>query len=174
MLTIGTRLGPMKSSRRLAPAAWAKCIARATPSSGATWRSRSCRARSPPTPIDWRASSAKRACWPRSTTRTSARSTASRRAADVRALVLELVEGQTLAERIARGPLRCDGGAGDRAADRRCARGGAREGHRSSRPEAGQHQGHARGRGEGPRLRAGQSCRPATGVSRRPHRVADR
>ena len=43
----------------------------ATPSSTATSRSRCCRRRSPPIRIGWRASSAKRRCWPRSTTRTS-------------------------------------------------------------------------------------------------------
>ncbi len=44
-------------------------------------------------PIASRASSAKRACSPRSIIRTSARSTASRSASGVHALVLELVEG---------------------------------------------------------------------------------
>ena len=57
-----------------------------------------------------------------------------------RALVLELVEGPTLADRIARGPHRDRRGAADRRADRRCARCRARAGHRASRPEAGEHQ----------------------------------
>ncbi len=41
-------------------------------------------------------------------------------------------------------PLAAGRSAADRAADRRRARGGAREGHRPPRPEAGQHQDHAR------------------------------
>ena len=52
-----------------------------------------------PTPIGWRASNARRACWRRSITRTSACCTASKRAADSGA-VLELVEGETLADRL--------------------------------------------------------------------------
>ena len=54
------------------------------------------------------ASIARRACWPRSTIPTSGRSTESferrrrKPGSSVRALVLELVEGETLAERLAR------------------------------------------------------------------------
>ena len=58
-------------------------------------------------------------------------------------------------------------GAADRAADRRRARGRARAGHRSSRSEAGQHQGPRRRHGEGARLRprqgAGARARPGAG-----------
>ena len=61
----------------------------------------------------------------------------------VRALVLELVEGPTLAERLARGALPARRSADDRPADRRGARGRARAGHRPSRSEAREHQGHA-------------------------------
>ena len=50
-------------------------------------------------------------------------------------------------------------GAGDRATDRRGARGGAREGHRSPRSQAGEHQGPLRRHGQGARLRSGQGCR---------------
>ncbi len=57
------------------------------------------------TPSGSRASSAKRACSRRSIIRTSARSTASRSRTACRRFVLELVEGQTLADRVAPGPL---------------------------------------------------------------------
>ena len=45
--------------------------------------------------------------------------------------------------------------------DRRGARGRARAGHHPSRPQAGEHQGHARRHGEGARLRAGEGARTA-------------
>ena len=51
---------PYRSSPRLAPAGWARCIARGTRSSIATSRSRSCPSRSPRIPSGSRASSAKR------------------------------------------------------------------------------------------------------------------
>ena len=74
----------------------------------------------------------------------------------VRALVLELVEGDTLADRIAQGRPRGQRGPPHRAADRRRARGGAREGHHSPRSETRQHQDHAGWRRQGPRLRPGE------------------
>ena len=109
---------------------------------------------------------------------TSARSTASRKPSGVRALVLELVEGETLAERHrARADSR-QRSAGDRAADCRRARGGAREGHRPPRPEAGQHQDHAGRHREGARLRPGEGDRRArarhgSSRSRRRSRAVD-
>ena len=79
----------------------------------------------------------------------------------VHALVLELVEGPTLADRIAQRAAAGRRSAGDCTADRRCARGGARARHRPSRFEAGQHQG-ARGRhGQGAGLRPREAGRSA-------------
>ena len=61
----------------------------------------------------------------------------------VRGLVLELVEGATLAERLALGSVADSGGTHGRAPDRGRARSGAREGHHPPRSETGQHQDHA-------------------------------
>ena len=58
------------------------------------------------------------------------------------ALVLELVDGPTLEERIARGRMSVEEALPDRAADCRSAGGRAREGHHSSRPQAGEYQDH--------------------------------
>ena len=80
-------------------------------------------------------------------------------------LVLELVEGGTLADRLAKGPLRLRRRAEDRERDHRCARSGSRQGHRPSRPEAGQHRADCRWPGEGPRFRAGKIRGRRSGVS---------
>ena len=80
-------------------------------------------------------------------------------AGGLHALVMELVEGPTLADRIAQGADSHRRGAGDGEADRRGARGGARARDHPSGPEAREHQG-SRGRhGEGAGLRAGEGHR---------------
>lgn len=53
-------------------------------------------------------------------------------------LVMELVEGESLAVRLEKGRFPPGAGAPLRCADRRCAGGGAREGHHPSRPVAWQ------------------------------------
>ena len=82
----------------------------------------------------------------------------------VKALVMELVEGATLAERIAqrRDPARRR--AADREANRRGARSGARAGDHSSRSQAREHQGPPRRHGEGAGLRPGEGDGAGIGI----------
>ena len=137
-------------------------------------------------PIASRGSSARRGCWRRSITPTSPPSMAWKTAEPVTALVMEVVDGDTLAERLLAGALRCDdpgspsdsSGTRDRAPARRRARGRPRTRHRPSRSEAGEREGHPRRDRQGARLRPGEArdgsgfggatCTPVLDVSHSP------
>ena len=91
-------------------------------------------------PTASRGSSAKRRCWPRSIIRTSPRSTASKsRAMRARSCwSWSTVRRWPIVSHAAR--CRSSEALDRRASGRRRARSGAREGHHSSRPQAGEHQ----------------------------------
>ena len=114
------------------------------------------RATSRAIPSGWRGSNAKRACSRRSTIRTSARFTASKRRTASARSCSNWSRARRWPSGSRAGPVPLDEALAIAAADRRCARGGAREGHRPPRSEAGEHQDHAGRRGEGARLRARQ------------------
>ena len=80
----------------------------------------------------------------------------------IHALVLELVEGPTLAERLAQGPHPARRDHGHRAVDRRRARSRTRSRYRAPQSQAGQHQAQARRHRQGPRFRS-----RSTGAARR-------
>ena len=77
----------------------------------------------------------------------------------LRALALEFVDGETLADRIARGPMSLREGDPCRPATCGSTGGSARTRNHSPRSETRQHQNHTGGAGEGPRLWLGQGTR---------------
>ncbi len=113
-------------------------------------------------PSVWRGSSARRRSWRRSIIRTSQRSTGReirrRRGAGARACRGRNARGadRGRADPGGRGPR-------DRAADRGCPRGRARERDHAPGPEARQRQGDARRQGQGARLRAREGARSGHG-----------
>ena len=168
------RLGPYHDCRRRsAPAGWARSTARATRSWVATSRSRSCRGvhGRPGAAGALRARGARARLAESSAHRRDLRPRRARTASRRSCWNWSRGRRWPSASRAGR-RLPLDEALADRAADRRGARGGAREGHRPSRPEAGQHQDHARRRGEGARLRAGQGVGPTAAIARR-RTVAD-
>ena len=102
---IGETLAHYKSLRKSAPVAWARSTGPPTPSSTATSPSRSSLPATPTTPSAWPASSARRTCWPRSATARSPPCMAWRTSNGSKALVMELVEGVDLSDRLKQGPL---------------------------------------------------------------------
>ena len=102
---IGRQLGPYTIVAPLGAGGMGRSIARTTASWGATSRSRSCRRTSPQTPSVVPASRAKPASSPRSIIPHIGAIYGLEDIDGVAALILELVEGPTLADRLARGPL---------------------------------------------------------------------
>ena len=84
-----------------------------------------------------------------------------------RFLVLELVEGETLAARIRKGTAAGRPGARHRARDRRSPSIRARHGDHPSRPQAREHRAHGHGPRQGARLRPREGDRNCRGVRRR-------
>ncbi len=88
-------------------------------------------------------------------------------------IAMELLEGETLKQRIGGQPLKTDELLEWAVADRRRAGGGAPSRHRASRHQAGQHLHHHARASQDSRLRPGQAAPRATS-RRHPHQPADR
>ena len=90
-----------------------------------------------------------------------------------RALVMELVEGDDLSQRIARGADPARRGVAHREADRRGARSRARAGHHPPRSQAREHQGATRRHRQGAGLRPGESDGSGVGDRRSARNLAN-
>ena len=95
----------MRSPPSSARAAWARSIAPPTPGSSARWRSRCCRRRSPKTRNGWPDSNARRKLLAQLNHPNIAQIYGLETSGAAHALVMELVPGPTLAERLESGPL---------------------------------------------------------------------
>ena len=180
-LTAGSRLGPYEIPRRSAPAGWARSTRRATRGWTAPSPSRCCRSTSPRDPelrqrFEREAKPISQLNHPHICT---LHDVGHQDGTDY--LVMEYLEGETLADRLEKGPLPLDQALKHRHRDRRRARHGAPQRHRPSRSEARQHHADEVGR-EAARLRPRQARRrrqrrlgrdePRRGRTRRP--AADR
>ena len=92
-------------------------------------------------------------------------------------IAMELLEGETLADRIRKGPFEIGAAPGPRDPGGGRARVGARQGDRAPRPQAREHLRQRPGPGEDPRLRpgedrAGHARRAAESTPRRPRRCS--
>ncbi len=124
----------------------------------ARWRSRSCRTRSRTTQIGWRGSSAKRKTLASLNHPNIAHIHGLEESGGVRALVMELVEGEDLSQRIARGPIPVDEALPIAKQIAEALEAAHEQGHHPPRPEAGQHQGAIRRCRQGARLRLSQGA----------------
>ena len=140
-LAPGTRLGPYEVTAQIGAGGMGEVYRGQRHEPNATSPSKSCPSPSPADPERLaRFQREARSLSPRSTIRTSRRSTASNDRTARRRSCMELVEGPTLADRIAQGPIPHRRSAAHRQADRRGARSGARARHHPSRPQAREHQ----------------------------------
>ena len=139
---IGRTLAHYRVTAAIGAAEWARCIAPPTRSSGATSRSRCCPPRWPRTRIASSASAARPRPWPPSNHPDIVTVFSVEEAEGVHFLTMQLVEGQALDSAIPEGGLPVDRLLAIADGARRRARGRARQGHRPSRPQAGERDDH--------------------------------